>query len=230
MEKKTRTKIPQLAKLKANLQKEIDSICPFCGNDEVGHFEIHHIDENPSNNEISNLLMLCPICHSKITKGDILQQEVYKKKILLITSTNITNKHSNSSVQFNNKVNNAIVGDNNKISINQQKKTIRQKYPEGCIGYDTVKANYISHLIKQYNIYKEYEVGKGKVNYAFFSAHLKKIYKIGPTRTLYNLPIEKFEELVVYIQSRIDKTKLAKVSGKSHKNYSTYEEYLETQK
>lgn len=82
-------------------------------------------------------------------------------------------------------------------------------------------------MIKRFNEYKEYEVGKGNVNYAVFSAHLKKQYKLGPTRTLYNLPIDKFDELVDYIHSRIDATKLAKVKGRGHKNYSTFDEYLE---
>jgi 5-methylcytosine-specific restriction endonuclease McrA len=27
---------------------------------------IHHIDGNPRNNEISNLVLLCPSCHSKV--------------------------------------------------------------------------------------------------------------------------------------------------------------------
>ena len=227
---KARTNIPQLAKVKANLQKEIGSVCPFCDNEEVGHFEIHHIDENPSNNEVGNLLLLCPTCHSKITKGDISSIDVYKKKVSLLTNPTPTKSNSNKVVNFNDKVGNAIIGDNNKISINQPKKTLKQKYPEGCIGFDTVKANYIGHLIKRYNEYKEAEVGKANMNYAAFAAHLKKQYKIGPTRTLYNLPVEKFEELVIYIQSRIDKTTLAKIKGRGHKNYSTFSEYANGQK
>lgn len=63
-------------KTKKYLQKEINSECPICANQEVGHFEIHHIDENPSNNKFENLLMLCPICHSKITKKEITKDEV----------------------------------------------------------------------------------------------------------------------------------------------------------
>ena len=47
-----------------------------------------------------------------------------------------------------------------------------------------------------------------------------------PSRTINNLPEEKFEELYLYIQSRIDSTKLAKVKGKGHKNYSSFEEFL----
>lgn len=76
--RKNRKQVP--ARLKALLQKEIGSICPFCRNEDVGHFEVHHIDGNPANNEISNLLMVCRICHSKITKGDITKADVHKKK------------------------------------------------------------------------------------------------------------------------------------------------------
>ena len=76
MTKKIRTRIKQITKVRSILQQEINSSCPFCNNMDVGHFEIHHIDENPDNNEIENLILLCPICHSKITKGDIIQSEV----------------------------------------------------------------------------------------------------------------------------------------------------------
>ena len=42
--------------------------CFICGwNEDQSILEVHHIDENHSNNEISNLLILCPICHRKIT-------------------------------------------------------------------------------------------------------------------------------------------------------------------
>lgn len=150
-------------------------------------------------------------------------------KRALEQGTGVRYQIENKTVNFNSRVDNAIVGDNNKITIKQTKKTVRQKYPPDCIGYDTVKANYIAHLIKRYNDYKEYEVGKGRVNYAMFSSHLKKYFKIGPTRTLYNLHIDKFEELVVYIHSRIDGTKLAKVKGRDHKNYSTFEEFAQGQ-
>jgi hypothetical protein len=92
MAKKTRTPIPQLNKIRSVLQQQINSKCPFCGNTDVGHFEIHHIDENPNNHKIENLLLLCPICHSKITKKDILIDEVLKVK------QNKTN--ANSIIQF----------------------------------------------------------------------------------------------------------------------------------
>ena len=83
---KKRKSIP--AKTKAHLQKEINSTCPFCPSKDVGHFQIHHIDENIENNEMNNLLMLCPTCHSKITKRDILENEVIRIKTNLNQNNN----------------------------------------------------------------------------------------------------------------------------------------------
>ncbi|MEE6210839.1 HNH endonuclease [Salarchaeum sp. III] len=39
--------------------------CPGCGRsrDEVGRVDVHHRDENPQNNDLSNLVALCKHCH-----------------------------------------------------------------------------------------------------------------------------------------------------------------------
>lgn len=229
LQKKTRIRIPKESKTRAELQKKINSVCPFCVNTDVGHFQIHHIDDNPSNNQKLNLILLGPICHSKITKGDYSSLEVYQKKIQLLQKAEKSNSNLINPITFNGKVINAIVGNNNLVSIIKTKKPTKkiiQKYPEGCIGFDNVKANYISHLISRFNVYKEYEVGKGKMNFSIFSSQLKKRYKIRPTRTLYNLSIEKFQDLVMHIHSKIDGTKLAKIKGNGHKNYSNFKEYV----
>lgn len=78
---------PYKATTLKTLQKEVHSLCPFCSNGDVEQFEIHHIDENPENNDISNLLMLCPTCHSKITKGFIQVKEVVDRKQILSKGT-----------------------------------------------------------------------------------------------------------------------------------------------
>lgn len=88
-QKKNRVKIKQATKVRSILQQDINSTCPFCDNNEVGHFQIHHIDENPENNELANLLLLCPTCHSKITKGDISRQEVEQVKETTSTRQNV---------------------------------------------------------------------------------------------------------------------------------------------
>lgn len=142
------------ARKKALLQKEIDSICPVCQNEDVDHFQIHHIDENSENDDFDNLLMLCPICHSKITKGDIQQSEVVllKQGLRGLKEKIKENKSKMGKViSFFSKVENAVVGDNNSVTINHnQKKSIVNKYPEGCLGADVIKANYIGYLISRY--------------------------------------------------------------------------------
>jgi uncharacterized protein with HEPN domain len=40
--------------------KEYNHRCAICGED---HPQLHHIDEDPSNNEALNLIPLCPNCH-----------------------------------------------------------------------------------------------------------------------------------------------------------------------
>lgn len=213
------------------MQKEVGSCCPFCENSDVEHFEVHHIDENNSNNERSNLLLLCPICHSKITKGDLTMEDVARRKKELASVSHPTTKSPNV-IQFNGKIRNAVIGNNNVVTITStRQKKIRQKYPEGCIGSDNLRANYIGYLIGRYNEYKEWEVGKEKMKYAAFPALLKRQLKLAPSRTIYNAPIDRFEWLVAYVQKRIDETRLAKInkSKGKFKNYSSWEDYQKTQ-
>lgn len=48
----------------ANYEKK----CVCCGYDEEPKIlQVHHRDENHSNNDINNLVILCPNCHWKIT-------------------------------------------------------------------------------------------------------------------------------------------------------------------
>ena len=42
--------------------------CAKCGYDEDERIlEVHHIDENRNNNDITNLIILCPNCHKKVS-------------------------------------------------------------------------------------------------------------------------------------------------------------------
>jgi hypothetical protein len=172
-EKKTRKKIPQENKVRAELQKEIMSCCPFCDNEDVGHFEIHHIDENPENNNSENLILLCPVCHSKITKGDIKQLDVYKKKIELLTKpkTKKQTATSDNSVNFNANVKNAVVGNGNKITINQPKKKDKAIDNAAKIKYSLrMKKRVIKELLDHKFIEEQQ---KKKVDYFLYRPYSK---------------------------------------------------------
>ena len=41
------------------------AVCGWCEDERV--LEVHHIDEDRSNNDINNLIILCPICHRYLT-------------------------------------------------------------------------------------------------------------------------------------------------------------------
>ena len=41
------------------------AVCSWKEDEDV--LEVHHIDENRENNNINNLIILCPICHKKLT-------------------------------------------------------------------------------------------------------------------------------------------------------------------
>jgi hypothetical protein len=213
-------------KTRALLQKEVGSRCPFCGNGDVDHFHPHHIDGDPGNDDFLNLILLCPLCHSKITKGDISEDIVRLTKNRLQNKTEEFVSMSAKVINFHSKIQNAVVGDHNKVTIIKQTK--KSKYPEGCIGFDIARANYIGYLIDRYHKYKEYEVGKEGMNYAIFPSDLKSKFRIGRTRTIYHVPISRFEELALYIQYRINGTVLAKVNkGKGrNRNYELFEEYV----
>ena len=57
--------------LKKHLLIERGNKCEKCGNTEwFGQpiaLEVHHIDENRQNNDIHNLIILCPNCHKFLT-------------------------------------------------------------------------------------------------------------------------------------------------------------------
>lgn len=220
-------RVPVQPKIRALLQQEVNSKCPICENESVDHFEVHHIDEDRSNNDFANLLFLCPLCHSKITKGDIHRDEITRLKAKLMAKNGETSQMSGKVINFRARVENAVVGDNNKIVFNVRK-PVKSKYPEGSIGFDNHKANYVSYLVSRYHEYKEYEVGKENMRYGIFLSGIKKRFKVGKTRTVYNIPETRFGELVEYIQNRIDETKLAKINrGKWQlKNYESFDEYL----
>lgn len=70
--------------IRAELQKEIGSRCPFCPSEDVRHFEFHHIDGKRSRTLANNLLMLCRQCHSKFTKKEWKLSEAREKKRVLL--------------------------------------------------------------------------------------------------------------------------------------------------
>ncbi|NOR84749.1 hypothetical protein GQ473_01390, partial [archaeon] len=59
--KQKKIRIPIPGKLKTQIFERAGHRCQKCGRDTTP--QIHHIDKNPSNNHLSNLIVLCPTHH-----------------------------------------------------------------------------------------------------------------------------------------------------------------------
>ena len=75
---KKRTKLPKT--LEKRVFQEAGSKCAFCPECEVVALQVHHIDDAPSNNEFTNLILVCATCHAKITGGVISVEAVRLRK------------------------------------------------------------------------------------------------------------------------------------------------------
>lgn len=63
MKKGKKTRIPISGDVQAQVLFKSDRTCCVC-RDRSKHVQIHHIDEDPSNNEVQNLSVLCFECHN----------------------------------------------------------------------------------------------------------------------------------------------------------------------
>src|SRR5271154_4224155 len=66
--------------LEKRVFQQANSQCAFCPEVEATSLQIHHIDENPTNSVIENLLLVCANCHTQITAGVISEADVRLKK------------------------------------------------------------------------------------------------------------------------------------------------------
>jgi endogenous inhibitor of DNA gyrase (YacG/DUF329 family) len=221
-----RKKIP--AKIQKLLQKEINSRCPICGNEEVDHFQIHHIDEDRTNNEDKNLIMLCPICHSKVNKGDINKVEILNLKNKLILNYNKIDKPTPNCniININSGIKESVIG--NVINVGNMnikgKTKPKMNYAEGTIGTDMFKKNYVKHLIDKYNDYTKDDNYKPNFSFAVIFKIINKQFGA----SCYNIPIIKFDDLCNFLQNKIRNTRLGRIlNSRGQKLFSTFEEYVD---
>lgn len=200
-----RRRIPKENKVRAILQQEINSVCPFCDSTDVGHFQIHHIDDNPSNNEMNNLLLVCPTCHSKITKGDISKEIVKNKKEELMKSNNKNQKSSDTKIyNINSPFKESVLGDVENLYMNP--KTVNRPIVQPTeIHITQEQASVIRKLINDM-VDINYKAGKYKTTeqkskaYQNFWSSFKNKFNI----TSYHLlPKEKFTEAETWLHKQV---------------------------
>jgi len=224
-----RKSIPSI--IRKQVTQESQSTCPFCGEDDVSTAELHHITpiSEDGTDLFENLIYVCANCHSKITQGQIPKSDVKRVKKLLGEGKHPFFKGETASnvihADFTKGANLGVVANSiQNVKIKTTRRTVKVAAPQGSIASSLCHMNYTKHLIDRYHEFKRIEVGKDAMKYPVFYQQIKR--KFGANWKM--VPLERFENLVAYIQSRIDKTKHGRVQ-KSHgiKNYSSFEEYLE---
>ncbi len=111
------------------------------------------------------------------------------------------------------------------------KRKPKMEYPAGSIGADLLRRNYIRYLAERYFRYREADASFGpkaarRFSYAVLFKNIESRFK-APT---YFIPIARFDELVDFLQKRIEATILGKKNrARGHRNYETFDAFQLTQ-
>ena len=209
------------------LYQEANNCCAFCCVADVAVLEMHHIDGDPSNNKIENLIVVCGNCHSKITRGEISPADVHAKKMELFWTHRTEPRQAEKSHRQSVSVNAASVSGSiiaNTVTFGH-KRSPRMQYPVDSIGADTIKKGYIDYLIKRYFDYRQADASYGShrtFSHAEIHSTIQRKFK---AKTFF-IHASRFEELCDYIKSRVDQTILGRNNrSRGIPNYDAFESY-----
>lgn len=119
-----------------------------------------------------------------------------------------------------------IQGDGAKVHFGEKRKP-KMEYPAGSIGSDLLRRNYIRYLTERYFRYREADASFGpkavrRFSYAVLFKNIETHFK-APT---YFIPVGRFDELVDFLQRKIEATILGKRNrSRGHRNYETFDEF-----
>ena len=111
--------------------------------------------------------------------------------------------------------------------INRGRRSSRPtEYPVGSIGSDLLQRNYVRYLVQRYNHFREADSSFGRsptrFNYAVIFKNIEREFKA----STYLIPQTRFNQLVEYLQQRIDRTILGQSNRKRMTpNYGVSEEF-----
>lgn len=215
--------------IKKKVTQESQSTCPFCGEDDVSTAQFHHIRPvaEGGSNSLENLIYICANCHSKVTQGQISHGEVVRVKEMLLDGEHPQLKSAGKSnvihADFTRGTNSGVVANRiDKVEIRTTRKSVNLNPPDGSIASSLSHRNYTKYLIDRYHKFKKIEVGQEGMKYPILYQQVKK--QFGAKWDM--IPLHRFDELVTYLQGRIDKTKHGRgQKAGARKNYSEFAEY-----
>lgn len=203
--------------------QQFGSQCAFCDETAVSALEIHHIEPyaEVKVHEIENLILVCANCHGRIEAGEIPKAAVYRRKLQAASSGPSPVLSSGNSIRLENSDNSGIVANQLTIKTGGRKR-VSISPPGGTIASHRDSRNYLKYLIDRYHEFKRAELGPA-MRYPVFYKAIKR--EFGAKWD--HVPLERFDELVVFVQTRIDNTVLGRNQrAKGAQRYRSFEEYL----
>lgn len=207
--------------------QQFSSRCGFCFEAEIASLQIHHIDEDPSNNKIENLFVICGTCHGKVTGGVISETDVKlrKRQIEWVPSMPPVSSLNTSAPVVS--VQNSTVGGDVAQHITKITTTKAPKitHPPGSIGANLQMKGYIDYLIARYFNHRKSDTSFGrKAKFSHAEIHTTIQSEFG-SKTFF-ISTMRFEDLVIFLKRRIDRTILGKTNlSKGITNYHTFDEH-----
>jgi hypothetical protein len=219
--------------------REAHHRCPFCNEADEDALDIHHIEprESGGTNDPSNLIAICASCHRKAKSGAISLSEILRVKSSVSTAAAAGTKPRKSApgealpsnvVVFRGSNTGVlaaqIVAD--QVRISSSSRGVKLEAPRGTIAADADRLTYVKHLIDRYLDFKRAEMG-ASMKFQIVYAAIKR--EFGCTWKL--VPLHRFDDLISFLQKRIDRTILGKVQkSRGTPNYSSFEAFVATRR
>jgi hypothetical protein len=109
------------------------------------------------------------------------------------------------------------------VNLKTTKKSVRFAPPSDAVGATAEVASYVEYLIRKYQDYQKQDLEKeGNRKYALIYQAIQREY--GSKWQV--IPLTRFEELISFLQRRIDNTKVGRIrKGHGQKRYHSFEEH-----
>lgn len=213
-------------KLRLRVFQEAYATCPFCGLEKIGSLQVHHIDGDPTNDTIENLIAACGSCHDQITKGFKSEADVRMTKRMLMAGVHQFRdppKHGGDSVTVTQSTNRGIIA--NRVTINNATNRGKIILP-GSIGADPARYNYVEYLIKRLTTFRQAGASYGQRRGVVHSGSVRKILDNELGGLPKDQPLERFDEIVAILKSKINDTALGRNNrSRGIRNYHGFEEH-----
>lgn len=193
---------------------DFDNLILLCG--------YHHkvIDDKPEIYTAKALYELKDSHESTVGRSERLEDNFYAQRLLnayerlaIVGNTGNVAINSPGSIQ------------GTTVTVNTRHRKVKIEAPSGTLGADPTLSRYIAHLISRYNEFASKDPSR-KVKFNFGAVSKNVEAKFGSRWQL--LGTEHAQEVIEYLQSRINRTRLARINKASgYPAFSTLHEYVE---